>query len=36
MIKVREDLTGKTFGRLKVIRQIEDRILPYGIINKED
>lgn len=30
MVKVREDLTGKTFGRLKVIRQIEDRILPCG------
>lgn len=30
MVKVREDLTGKTFGRLKVIRQVDDYISPRG------
>lgn len=28
MVKVREDLTGKTFGRLKVIKQAEDCVYP--------
>lgn len=30
MIKVKEDLTGKKFGRLTVIEQIEDYITPSG------
>ena len=30
MIKVREDLTGKQFGRLTVIEQIEDYVTPSG------
>lgn len=30
MVKVREDLTGKTFGRLLVIEQAEDYINPQG------
>lgn len=30
MVKVREDLTGQTFGRLTVIRQCEDYIAPNG------
>lgn len=30
MIKVREDLTGKQFGRLTVIKQIEDYVTPSG------
>lgn len=30
MVKVREDLTGKTFGRLTVIKQVEDYITPKG------
>ena len=30
MVKVREDLTGKIFGRLKVIKQAEDYISPMG------
>lgn len=31
MVKVREDLTGKTFNRLTVIEQAEDYITPKGI-----
>ena len=30
MVKVREDLTGKTFGRLTVIKQTDDYISPNG------
>ena len=30
MVKTKEDLTGKVFGRLKVIRQGEDYISPQG------
>ena len=30
MVKVREDLTGKQFGRLKVLKQAEDYIYPSG------
>lgn len=30
MIKVKEDLTGKQFGRLTVLRQVEDYIKPSG------
>lgn len=30
MIKVREDLTGKQFGRLTVIKQIDDYVTPSG------
>ena len=30
MVKVREDLTGKKFGRLTVIKQVEDYINPHG------
>ena len=30
MIKVREDLIGKVFGRLTVIEQAEDYIYPNG------
>lgn len=30
MIKVKKDLTGKTFGRLTVIRQTDDYISPQG------
>ena len=28
MVKVRKDLTGKTFGRLKVLEQADDYIRP--------
>ena len=31
MVKVREDLTDKVFGRLKVIKQIEDYVTPKGV-----
>ena len=31
MVKTREDLTGKTFGRLVVVKQVEDYITPQGI-----
>lgn len=30
MVKVKEDLTGKIFGRLTVVKQVEDYILPCG------
>lgn len=30
IVDVKEDLTGKTFGRLKVLRQAEDHIQPNG------
>lgn len=30
MVKVREDLTGKIFGRLTVLQQVEDKIEPDG------
>lgn len=30
MVKVKEDLTGRTFGRLKVLRQIEDYVSLKG------
>lgn len=30
MVKVRDDLTGRTFGRLKVIKQVEDHIQSNG------
>ena len=30
MVKVKNDLTGKTFGRLKVVKQVEDYISPSG------
>lgn len=30
MIKVKKDLTGRTFGRLTVLRQVEDYISPSG------
>lgn len=30
MIKVKEDLTGKIFGELTVIQQVEDRVWPGG------
>ena len=30
MVKVRKDLTGKTFGRLTVLRQVDDFVLPDG------
>ena len=30
MVKVRNDLTGKTFGKLTVIEQVEDYIYPNG------
>lgn len=30
MVKVKEDITGKTFGRLKVLRQVEDIIRSDG------
>lgn len=30
MVKVKEDLTGRTFGRLTVIKQVEDYISPSG------
>lgn len=30
MVKVKEDLTGMVFGRLTVIKQVEDKILPSG------
>ena len=31
MVKVREDLTGKVFGRLTVIKQAEDYVSPKGV-----
>lgn len=31
MVKVQKDLTGQIFGRLKVIKQVEDYISPKGI-----
>lgn len=31
MVNVKEDLTGLTFGRLKVLGQVEDHIKPNGI-----
>lgn len=31
MVKVKEDLTGKVFGRLTVIEQVEDHIQPNGV-----
>lgn len=31
MVKVKEDLTGRTFGRLKVLFQTEDYVKPDGI-----
>ena len=31
MVKVREDLTGRQFGRLTVKRQVEDHIEPSGV-----
>ena len=30
MVKVREDLTGRTFGKLIVLHQVEDYITPKG------
>ena len=30
MVKTKQDLTGKIFGRLKVLEQAEDAILPCG------
>ena len=30
MVRVKEDLTGKTFGRLTVIKQVEDYVDPLG------
>lgn len=30
MVKVKEDLTGKIFGRLTVLKQTDDQILPCG------
>ena len=30
MVKVREDLTGKTFGRLTVIKQVKDNVCSNG------
>lgn len=30
MVKVREDLTGRVFGRLTVLQQVEDHIYPNG------
>lgn len=30
MVKVKQDLTGRTFGRLKVLEQIEDHVKPNG------
>lgn len=30
MVKTKEDLTGKTFGRLTVLKQVEDYIRPNG------
>jgi hypothetical protein len=30
MVKVKDDLTGKIFGRLKVVRQTDDQVLPCG------
>lgn len=30
MVKVKEDLTGRVFGRLTVLRQVEDHIMPCG------
>lgn len=30
MVKVKEDLTGRKFGRLTVLKRIEDRISPSG------
>ncbi len=31
MVKVRQDLTGMVFGRLKVLEQAEDHIQPYDV-----
>ena len=31
LVKVKEDLTGKKFGKLTVIKQVEDYITPQGI-----
>lgn len=31
MVNVREDLTGRIFGRLKVLKQVEDYISPNGV-----
>ena len=33
MVEVKEDLTGKTFGRLKVLKQVEDKVSKNGIRN---
>ena len=30
MVQVREDLTGKTFGRLTVLERADDYIDPHG------
>ena len=30
MVEVRENLTGKTFGKLTVIKQVEDYVDPSG------
>lgn len=30
MVKVKEDLTGRIFGRLTVIKQAEDYVPPNG------
>ena len=30
MVKVKNDLTGRTFGRLKVIKQVEDHVQSNG------
>lgn len=35
MVKVKEDLTGKTFGRLTVIEQAEDYVCPDGRYNAQ-
>ena len=32
MVKVKEDLTGRRFGRLVIIKQAEDYISPNGSI----
>ena len=31
MVKVREDLTGQRFGKLIVLKQVEDKIKPNGV-----
>lgn len=31
MVNVRDDLTGRTFGRLTVLEQAEDHIQPNGV-----